>query len=574
MIPYVGADEILEEVSARGLLESPRLVEVEGKKEVEGELVLSSGAVHTVRLPAFIPLNIPQVRLAPTAASELLPHVTEDGGAICYLGTEGLVLDSSRPGDLLAEALERAAETLHIATSDQRGAEFGDEFEVYWANLPNPDVVRNVADPSSEPGWRILIAEKDKPTYLANAVDEVSAYYSGGVDVGGRTIRKVSYFPLADGSVLIPPRRSRGVWSAAAARQALLPCLARDHKRRMMKMLQKRPKSIEYCFFDLPRPNGGSSMFGLKFIAPGPIHPLLEGGTAESIVPIVVRRIDRSYLLPRGGASVSLSDCRALIVGCGAVGGHVALELARGGLLRQTLFDPDSFGDENAFRHALGHRYLGENKAEALAKELRLQLPYVEAEGIAENVVVALASGRIKLDQFDLVVAATGNPTIEMFIEAELYQLQQRPRAVYSWIEPLGIGGHAVLTGSVAGRGCLRCLFTAPVEGLPDLHSRLAFAQQGVSYGRALRGCGSLHTPFASLDALRTAQVAVRLAIQAVQGEAKENIAVSWRGDATELRSQGHETTQRYEADPDKNELEVSDFSNPRCPVCHGGEDA
>ncbi|MEX2375642.1 MAG: ThiF family adenylyltransferase [Dehalococcoidia bacterium] len=572
MISFVGADEILEQVNARGLLQSPRVVEVEGEKEVEGELVLPSGAIHTVRLPKFLPLNLPAVRLIPTAATAFLPHVTEDKGTICYAGAEGLVLNSFRPGDLLEEALKRVEETLDVGTSDERGAEFVDEFEIYWANLPNPDSIRNVADPSSDPGWRILLTAKGKPTYLANTVNEVSAYYSTTVDVGGRTIRKVPYFPLAEGSVLVPPSRASGVWSVAAARRALLPCLAADHKRRMLKMLGKRPKSMEYCFFDLPRTNGGSTIFGLKFIAPGTRHPLLEGGTAESVVPVVVRRTDRSFLLPRGGASVSLTDCRVLVVGCGAIGGHVVLELARGGLLRQTLLDPDSFQAENAFRHALGKRYDGEKKAEAMAKELRLQLPYVEVEGIAQDVVGALSSGRIQLDQFDLVVAATGNPTVEMFMEGELHRLEQRPKAIYSWVEPMGIGGHAVLTGVPEGRGCLRCLFTARVEGLPDLHNRLAFAEQGVSYGRALSGCGSLHMPFGSLDALRTAEISVRLAIQSLQGEVKENVAVSWRGEATEFRGQGHHTTPRYEMDSDKTELKVSDFDNPRCPVCHGDE--
>jgi hypothetical protein len=61
----------------------------------------------------------------------------------------------------------------------------------------------------------------------------------------------------------------------------------------------------------------------------------------------------------------------AFIAGCGALGARIALNLAKSGSLQLVLCDPAFFSPHNFLRHPLSAIYNGQNKAQALAKEIR-----------------------------------------------------------------------------------------------------------------------------------------------------------------------------------------------------------
>ena len=71
-------------------------------------------------------------------------------------------------------------------------------------------------------------------------------------------------------------------------------------------------------------------------------------------------------------AQKKIIDSKVLIFGVGAVGGDVAFELAMAGVKHITLYDFDSVEKSDVARH-MGYRddYVGKNKAEALANELK-----------------------------------------------------------------------------------------------------------------------------------------------------------------------------------------------------------
>lgn len=223
-------------------------------------------------------------------------------------------------------------------------------------------------------------------------------------------------------------------------------------------------------------------------------------------------RADRPYLVARGGGHLTLIPKKALLIGCGAIGGHIAFELARSGIGELTLVDPQALTRDNLFRHVLGQPHLGKPKAEAIRDELISLLPFVKVTAIPNRLEEALACGAVRLAEFDVVVMATGNPTLEMAVDREV-QAEPDLVAVYAWVEPLGLGGHAVRT--VGGQpGCVECLYAR--DGESGLRSRAAFAGRDQQFDRSLTGCGSSHTPYGSVDALQSAAIASRLAIGAL----------------------------------------------------------
>lgn len=71
---------------------------------------------------------------------------------------------------------------------------------------------------------------------------------------------------------------------------------------------------------------------------------------------------------------------KALVVGCGAIGSFVALELARAGIGRLCLFDKDILEPGNSVRWALGRGHWGWPKAHALQAHMRREYPWTTVD--------------------------------------------------------------------------------------------------------------------------------------------------------------------------------------------------
>jgi len=165
--------------------------------------------------------------------------------------------------------------------------------------------------------------------------------------------------------------------------------------------------------------------------------------------------------LPRGGADALLTDKRVALIGCGSVGGHVALELVRSGVLNLTLIDYDVLTTENIFRHVLGRAGVGRDKAIALRDEIRRLFPYTHVKTNTAPIEYALKSGEFQPKDFDLIMVAVGEPPLSLYLNGCFYDLPNAPPVIYTWVEAYGIGGHALLTLNGCRKGCYECLYAA-----------------------------------------------------------------------------------------------------------------
>jgi len=406
-------------------------------------------------------------------------------------------------------------------------------------------------------------------SYVASDEEGLAAYANDRALAGSRTIQRALYLPLDRGTTIIPPRSDRSFWTAAAMRDAVLPGLSRLNRARLGKLLRKRTREgWAYVFVGLPRPAGGETLFGFRCEGLGHRHPLREAGTAARLVPVQLERRDRAYLIRRGGGSGALDGKRVLLVGCGAVGGHLAFALAQAGVLDLTLVDPDTLRPENTFRHRLGRRHWWQPKAVALKAELEDEFPYVRATALATTIDGALRDGALRLADYDLVVLALGTPTVELAINEQLHRCADGPAAVFTWLEPMGIGGHALLVRNGAGGGCLECLYTPPDGEAGQLENRGAFAAPNQSFGQALSGCGSLHTPYGAGDAVQTANLAARLALDVLTGKEGGNPLLSWKGDAAAFIAERFRLADRHAASVEELYRHRYDYRSHRCRVC------
>ena len=562
-----------------------------GSTHVPGEFDALEGEVSIVDrevtlrivLEVSFPRVLPRIFLVPWDALGFIPHV-DASGLICFTDPEGLVLDRRRPVDLVQDGLERALAILEAGVTGRNIADFTDEFEWYWRRLPGGQEAISLLEPGLDIGRvPILLDANGQPRFVGDPF-ALAAFCNGKgrPTEGAYRMAQALYLPLEPGTLLIPPRLDRPMWTAAEARHALLSTLPPQQRTRLRELLADRPASTkystDYVIVRLPRPSGGASLFGVSFDGVGHRHPLAERGEVLRLTPLSLRRLDRSFLIQRGGGGVVLSTKRVLIAGVGAVGGHVTFELARAGVGHLALVDDDVLTEENSFRHVLGRQHWRERKAMALKHEIEAELPYVRVSAITKRLEVALLDGTIRLGDYDLIVLALGNPTVELDINQQVHTLPNGPLAVFTWVEPLGLGGHALLTNNGADGGCFECLYTPSsaqtesgddVEGADEpLKNRAAFAAYGQSFGRALSGCGSLHTPYGALDAAQTALTASRLAVEALTGKEPGNPLRSWKGDAAAFTAAGFRVSTRFGATGDGLERQRYLYRAERCQVC------
>jgi molybdopterin/thiamine biosynthesis adenylyltransferase len=568
----VDRDAVLAGVAARGRIRSARRVTFPGSPGLavlEGEVDVAGDEVTVcLALPESFPLVLPRVYLRSWDALGFLPHMMPDG-FICFADAEGLVQDRRNPVGVAEEALSRAVALLEDGKAGRNRAEFTDEFHTYWARLPGSIYVHSVLELHGAPRWALVADLTENLRMLAGHVDEYCALLNLKPDEQAPATGRALYVPLQPGAEIVPPRHDEPFWSVQEVRRQLLPHVSTEDRARLRLLASGMPRAQEYVFFNLPDRVGGSTLFGIRYSGMGRNHPLLEGGVAKEMLPLVVRRLDRGYLVARGGGTVPLGGRRVLIVGCGAVGGPLAFELARAGVADLTLVDSDTLEPENTFRHPLGRRYWYKAKVDAMKQEIEANLPYVRVTPVKDRIEDALVAGELHLENFDLVVLATGNPTVELEVNARLRASAASPPAVFTWLEPLGLGGHALLTGNGKSSGCYECLYTPPEEGVGGaLDNRASFAAPGQRFGRALNGCGSLHTPYGSADALRTAALTARLVVDALLSEEAGNPLRSWKGDGHDFGRAGFETSTRYAQTVEDLDARRYAYATPRCAAC------
>ncbi len=528
---------------------------IKGKVTIAGqELTLCVGGNDN------FPLCLPMIFLCPSDALGFIPHVGEDG-YICYLESEGLLLNSEDPAGIIGDAITKAVDVLYAGIIGRNSLDFMNEFGAYWQQISSQKMyifssVDNVLS-------KVYIhTDNEGLNLVADQISTVKSYFYKALDL--LTRRKALYIPLQESTFILPPTLNN-FWSVQEIKRIIWQNLSLENHQRL-KSLGKKWKSQELVILGLPRPRGGTILIGISFSGVTGGHPLLSGRVSNPAVPIQIKRYDRDYLLNRGGGQTKLDKSRILVVGCGAVGGIVTLALAQTGIRYLTLVDPDILQIENIFRHILGKKALYQPKVTALKEEIESKYPYISVTTHQNYIQELIQKELIHLSRFDLAIFATGNHTVELYINDLLHQQSQSPITIFTWLEPYGIGGHALLTHP-NNPGCFRCLFNSKTTDTP-FRNQSAFAAYGQSFSRDDLGCGNLYMPYSALDAQKTAMLAVQLALDGLTGSELGNPILSWKGNNENFIAAGFQVSPRYKQGSEELHANRYAYINSQCPVC------
>ncbi len=189
--------------------------------------------------------------------------------------------------------------------------------------------------------------------------------------------------------------------------------------------------------------NPSSSGFSGRVVPSSVAVPRFLG--SATVLRRLPTRVDPAWIHGRDldAGARTLGDMKVAVLGCGSVGGPVAVRLAQAGVGSLFLVDGDLLSSANVGRHPLGVDDLHRSKSVALADDLRKRYPHLRAvEGIDADWMTAHAERSDLLGSCDLIVGGDGG--LDIGFDAE--RLAHRPGETEAG--PVCVDGGARLRGA------------------------------------------------------------------------------------------------------------------------------
>lgn len=521
-----------------------------------------------------------------------IPHITPEG-FVCYQDPEGLLIHSRNPKAVFEQALEKMVTMIKQGRAGTNSDDFLNEIGYYWHKLGGASQVFSIIDPGNpeirrmtlvrrklyskrKGGERVLSIVGEDESRVRNFLPRL------GSNQGKDEVFRTWYIPLESYEGFIPPKYGT-FWQPRDLENILVPRLSNKNRQLLKQRMDEKLSRWEFLIISLPLPNGSRSLIGLTLESPAYrragsninerpfIHQILSPKGNVVLRPVAIERLDKKYLLERGGANFTLSSKRILLIGCGAIGSQVALELAKAGVQDLTLVDHDNISLDNVHRHVIGfdQACLQQPKILALKHKIETDFRHISVDAQEGKVQHLIEDGKLDWKKFDLVICATGDPNTELRLNRQVQSTKNTPPVMFTWVESLGLGGHILLSNTNRRKGCLNCLYTSGEndEAASDFN-RASFAAKGQSFAKSIGGCHTRFTPFSSLDATRTALECVRIAIDTLNSTYSENFLFSWKGNPSEFIRNGYSLSPRYSYSEEELHATRRDFIHPNCSHC------
>ena len=450
--------------------------------------------------------DLPRIRLTPIPdrLQPVAAHVSPNG-YLCYAAAGTIVLDVFDLVGQVIACMDRGAEVLGKVLRGEMTKDLEEEFFACWPpaafcfldlegqeNLPLKAIALQSAHEGGNPP--IAVTEDSERTTRKLISSGFTIDTDRGVTVK-RFRTNVAPRPLQSNW---PPKTVANIlhWQAIIdphTRRKLEDAIVAEAKTGAngLVCVVQSPK-FTYAFgivFDRSHQSSGTSR---------------EIAYSSAVIPMSCLRIDDTYVAQRNTPGrPTLEGKKLALVGCGTIGGYLAEFLVKAGAGTHggelALFDTDILLPHNVGRHRLGLNRIFQNKAVALAEELRRMAP---SASVRPDPVDALHAD---LSTADLVIDATGEETLGHLLAQKFSGDAFRP-FLSVWVEGPGTAVRALLRDT-PDAACVRCLKTADrkqIYPIGDAEIETVFAGHG---------CESLYVPFSVTASIQAACLALDIAL-------------------------------------------------------------
>ena len=506
-----------------------------------------------------------------------IPHI-DNKGKLCLYDLEGSIIEKNLLG-ILNQCILRAQSIIEEGISKENWNDFLEEFDSYILCLPEWKRVKAVI-PNLESSKKISYCPTKEIKKQRRKNESYSQYlkrtevndYFASIDTNdfkewgyNNSIKNGLYLYSEAKDIIYPPKIDNPI--SVEYLNVIFESVKITSDIR--KVIRKSKEEL-FTIFEVKQPNGISNTFGVIIKAPCfNMDSTLELIEKTEIIPLYVERLDERSLLNRTSFDENiLSNKEYLLIGCGSIGGYVFNNLIKSGCKNVTLIDHDKLGSENIYRHLLGRDYIGDYKVEALRKFGEKSLPGLEIKTVAEKIQDAIDDCGIDFNDYDYVIAATGNAIVNMWINDYINTNKINTPVFYIWNETLDIGSHvAVIQFDKAG--CYECIFKR--DEILGLYDSTSYCKPGQNVTKNVSGCSGTFIPYGSLISIQSSVLFIDLLKKFAEGRIEENIVVSEKGDDYYFKKSGFILSDNYNNQKDKiSTIKGSDFKNTSCNICGG----
>ena len=513
------------------------------------------------------PEKFPIIRVK--ESEQFRPHVSPDG-KICLFDDTSLLIRSDLPEQVMLDAYDRAVNILEIQPNGlEYRLEMAREFNAYWGQGKSLFIYTNLSPLTRNEYRNLNCVVGDRYGILSDTESEseylLHHYYGKDSD----HLLKIPCILMRLRSFDILPIKKEYTWKEL--RSFVLRNITGAQKRKFQKFLNMSRKTL-YCFLLLSIPFKQRDFYmGFQLYYKSETVCKVGKNHKCHVEPMMTLPIDYPYMLKRGGGGAhGLREKSVLLIGCGSIGGFLAANLCQCGVGTIALLDKDCLTVDNVYRHILGFKdaLQYKNKADLMKIYLVEQYPHVEVKvlNVPNHDAEQLLQNPESLQNYDLIVSATGEPMLNLAINKVLQEHNIAVPFIVCFNEPYGIGGHAMVV-NING-GCLQCLYTDTISD-DRVSFRGSFVAPGQDFKKSISGCAGSFVAYSTLDSQQTAIMTSRLALQVLRGECLENQIDSWVGFQDELVEHGYRVSEYYNALlPQNGNICQSIPVNQRCSIC------
>ena len=328
---------------------------------------------------------------------------------------------------------------------------------------------------------------------------------------------------------------------------------------------------VRLIFYGLPAPSRSR-----RNRAPAKVKGYVLHGRRWKEVPVRTLPVKGEIFSRTAGLfeTDAIASKKVLIIGLGSVGSHIAVELAKSGVMEFFLIDHDRLEVANVIRHDAGLSDVGRHKTKVMAERLKDKNPYVKIRTCEQKVSwTNIEQLRRIVQKVDIVVFATDNPESRLILNKVCVEQNKPFVSSGAFRRAYGV---QILFWRSRKDPCYQCLRMS----LPDQANDQEASDPGQAAGIAYSDRPVPIEPGLSTDILPVSIMTVKLVTQELL-----------KGTETTLRSLDEDLVaplylwlNRREAGTQYQKLEPLEFNvdglhilrwygidmkpNPACPVC------
>lgn len=530
-----------------------------------------------IAIPDTFPDTFPRIHLQKDDYEKVypVPHVDKNR-FVCTRDPEVVVINDNKPAEALEELLVTAVGIVEAGVKKENLGDYAEEFIAYWAEKAERSFL-SLFTPKNEIKFLDVFTLSDRIFDAWNIVSDSETLvekwlrpFQIKIDKGKEI--KALYLPLEELSGTFFERK-KGILE-------ILKNLKNEAQTRIVEEYFNQNEGRVTLVLSFPI-RGERILFGWTF--PGwrgvkgfrkdraPLHVRLTQTDHNLITGINIKRMDKERILKRGGSDNLLieKDFSVALMGCGSLGSHLAMSLARCGMSKYFLMDKQYLEPENIARHLCGIVDASKKmkKVEAVKKRLEEHFPHIICDVYTGDILQYLyQEGTAGIEAHDLTIVAIGNVAVERRINYLTKKNNTKRPIIYLWMEPFGVGGHLLFVHPEKG-GCFACCFDEEGQFLYQI------AAKGQKFSRREAGCQSTYLPYASVDVEHFISVACKWILNIIGGKQSRSKLYTWLGDLEAFKGLGHKLADTYVTNFSYSLIEKEILASEECAVCGKGRE-